>query len=298
MPQPNLGPIVGATLLTQDIEYACQGYEDGLGFELVRKNPVPDELIELWQTPSLQGAPMAVLAASNGQPWLRIIEDIDCIPHKPLKTHGWMSLETNVRSVDCIRQALDTRYFDVIGEPAYLQVSDAIKAMQVIGPANEVSYITQVDSAVPPFELPMTNARTGNLFIPVLCTPDRDKSLAFYESLNLAAPGLKFDTKVTVLNQAWRKAEDHQYPVATLQLAGNCLFEIDEVPEAQPIISNLGSLPSGIALVTCLVKNLSSLLDTLNLSIIQINDSYYPSRKIAFIEGPAGEKIELVEEEK
>jgi lipopolysaccharide assembly outer membrane protein LptD (OstA) len=34
-----------------------------------------------------------------------------------------------------------------------------------------VSYMTQIDRSVPPFELPMTTARTSGLFIPVLCTP-------------------------------------------------------------------------------------------------------------------------------
>ena len=74
----------------------------------------------------------------------------------------------------------------------------------------------------------MTQARTGSLFIPVLCTRNRDASLAFYEALNQVT-GLKFDTKVTVLNNAWGHDIEHQYPVATLQLAGNCLFEIDQL---------------------------------------------------------------------
>jgi hypothetical protein len=294
MNEKQLGPIIGATLLCTDIDKVSKTYQSGLGYSLVSKALVADAQIACWDTPKLHQANMQVLASSDGQAWLRLIEDKDSQQHLPLKTHGWMALETNVADVDVIRNEIDTNLFTIIGEPAYLQVSDAIKAMQVIGPANEVTYLTHIERPVPPFELPVTKARTSGLFIPVLCTPDRDASLAFYQSINQAQEGLKFDTKITILNNAWNKDIEHQYQVATLQLDGKCLFEIDQVPQAQAIINNTGSLPSGIAMVTCFVKNIEAIAASFDMSVTETNNAYYPGSKILLLKGAAGEMIELV----
>lgn len=294
MSDPLLGPVVGATLLAPHLKFASHCYQSGMGYTLVREEVVSQQMCELWNTPRLLNSPVHVLAAANGHAWLRIVEDKQCQPTKPLKTHGWMALEVNVANVDVIRKEIDTTVFKVIGEPAYLQISDAIKAMQVIGPCDEVSYITQIDKPVPPFGLPMTTARTGSLFIPVLCTPNRDASLAFYESLNQVT-GLKFNTKVTVLNNAWGHDIEHQYPVATIQLGGQCLFEIDQVPQAQSAVTNSGSLPSGIAMVTCMVDDLAFAAKQLALPVCEIHNAYYPTAKAILAKGPAGELIELVE---
>jgi hypothetical protein len=297
MSDPLLGPIVGATLLTPNIKYASQAYQSGMGYSLIREEVVSQAMCDLWSAPKLLNNPMHILSADNGHAWLRIVEDKNCAATTPLKTQGWMALEVNVADVDVIRNEIDSTIFKIIGEPAYLQISDAIKAMQVIGPCDEVSYITQIDKAVPPFNLPMTQSRTGSLFIPVLCTQDRDLSLSFYEMLNQVT-GLKFDTKVTVLNNAWGNNIEHQYPVATLQLAGNCLFEIDQVVDAQPSVLNAGSLPSGIAMITCLVDNIEIAATHLNQGISHINNLYYPGQKVLLVKGPSGELIELVEHAK
>mgnify|MGYP003629416461 FL=1 len=294
MSEALLGPVVGATLLAPHLKFASHSYQSGMGYTLIREEVVTQALCDLWGAPKLLNNPIHILAAANGDAWLRIVEDRTCAATTPLKTQGWMALEVNVADVDVIRAEIDTTVFKVIGEPAYLQISDAIKAMQVIGPCDEVSYITQIDKPVPPFELPMTKARTGSLFIPVLCTQNRDVSLAFYETLNQVT-GIKFDTKVTVLNNAWGIDIEHQYPVATLQLGGNCLFEIDQVPDAQPSVLNAGSLPSGIAMITCMVDDIAFAAKQLNLPVSQIQNAYYPSSQVMLVKGPSGELIELVE---
>lgn len=292
--QRQLGPIKGATLVTNDLDNCVRAYCDNLQFSVVRKLTVSEQLANHWQAPELTGAKLAILASSDGNDWLRVVEDKQCLDPTPLKRHGWLSLETNVADVDAISKQINQEHFEVIGEPAYLQVSDAIKAMQVIGPAGEVSYLTQIERPVPPFELPMTDAFTGGLFIPVLATPDRDKSLDFYQQLNNADAGLKFDTKITVLNKAWDKDIEHQYPVATLQLGGNCLFEIDQLPQATAISCRKGSLPSGISMVSCFTQNLEAIAKQFNVELTVIDDEYYQGKSAAILTGSAGELIELI----
>ena len=294
-PLRRLGPVAGATLLTNNLSKVALAYQQTLGFVLVREDVVPEALSALWQAPSLLGQPMCILQSSNGHSWLRVVEDPNCSAPAPLKTHGWMSLESSVGNVDKLRSAFNSdSQFHIIGEPAYLQVSDAIKAMQVIGPAGEVAYLTQVEKPVPPFELPISHATTGSLFIPVLSTHDRAASVAFYEKLNSADKALCFNTKVTVLNNAWGIDTNHQFPVATLQLDGRCLFEIDEVQQAMPITQNTGSLPSGIALITVQTKQIDNIAREFNTKIHVVKDDYYPSRRVIVLTGPSGEHIELV----
>ncbi|XQW83554.1 hypothetical protein ACOYR1_10340 [Thalassotalea piscium] len=294
MTERQLGPVIGATLLHTNIDEVITSYQNTLGFTLVSQGTISAQLAACWQAPYLIGNKIAVLASANGDNWLRVIENENAKPANPLKSYGWMALESNVLDVDAIRKKFIDDAFTIIGEPAYLQVSDAIKAMQVIGPAGEVNYLTQVDREVPPFELPMTTHETGSLFIPVLSTPDRDASLNFYQQLNDADKGLKFETKITVLNNAWGYDIEHQYPVATLQLDGKCLFEIDQVDTASALVDNIGSLPSGIAMITCRVKNIAQVAKAFNTEIHYLNDNYYPNTSVIMLKGPAGEYIELV----
>ena len=295
MTMRQLGPIFGATLVTAAFEQTLNAYCLNLNFRIKVESTVSDQLAQYWQAPALAGARFAVLAAPSGDAWLRVVEDSSAVDAQPLKRHGWLALETNVADVDKVRAQLDEEQFKVIGEPAFLQVSDAIKAMQVIGPAGEVSYLTEVKREVPPFELPQTKYLCANLFIPVLAVPNRAAAVAFYESLNQADPALQFDTKITVLNRSLGKPIEHQYAVATLQLDGLCLFEIDEVPEAAAMTHQPGHLPAGIAMITCFCKDLKKVATQFNQPIIDFADGYSNSEQHLLLQGPAGELIELIQ---
>ncbi|MEE2002897.1 hypothetical protein QWY20_15680 [Alkalimonas sp. MEB108] len=295
---PQLGPILGATLVTANLERVRQAYCQQLGFSLVREARVSPQLADFWQAPACADQPMLILAAANGDAWLRVIQmpsEQDIQPVQPLKRQGWMALEVNVADVEAVRHTIQTDEFAIIGEPAYLQISDAIKAMQLIGPAEEVSYLTEVQRPVPPFQLPQTNSFSGSLFIPVLAVPDRQQAVDFYQQLNQAEPALLFDTKITVLNKAWQRPIEHQYPVATLQLAGNSLFEIDQLPEAEPLQTATGQLPSGIAMISCITRDLDGIAKRMNATIHSLDDPYYPASRAILLKGSAGELIELVQ---
>jgi hypothetical protein len=116
----------------------------------------------------------------------------------------------------------------VLGAPANLELSDAIRAAQVLGPASELLYLTQIKAAVPPFDLPMTTDTVASTFIGVMTTPDRAASQAAWAAL-LGAPGWAFETKITVLNRAYGKPLEGRYPVAVVPMPGQCMVEIDQV---------------------------------------------------------------------
>ncbi|WP_448212008.1 hypothetical protein [Colwellia sp. MEBiC06753] len=286
-----LGPITQATLVSNDIEQAIEAYQTALKFTLISRTQLSSEQAQAYQANNLINANVALLAAANGNAWLRIIEDKSAATPTPLTHLGWLALEVNVADVDAVYQCLcQHNAFTIISPPAYLELSDKIKACQVAGPCGEVLYITEIQGQVPPFELPETSAFTGDLFIPVLATTSREKSLQFYENLNQHS-GLSFDTKITALNKTWGFDINHQYPVATLQLNGNALFEIDEVSKATPKVVGDGFLPAGIAMISCFVQSLEQLAVAPN-DIFSIAQARH-----CVLYGEAGELIELIEQQ-
>ncbi|GLP96273.1 VOC family protein [Paraferrimonas sedimenticola] len=295
MTQRQLTGVRGATLVAKDIAEVAKAYTGGLHFSVTEETQVSPELAECWGAPSIAGQPMLILAAANGNDWLRLVQDPSAVEFEPLKRLGWMSLEINVRDVDSLRQSAIDSGFEVIGEPAYLAMSDAIKAMQLIGPAGEVCYMTQIDREVPPFELPQTNAKTGDLFIPVLACADRDQTSDFYQDLHQADKPLKFDTKVTVLNRAWKRPIDSQYPLATLQMGGLSCFEFDQLPQASANHLSQSGLPSGIAIITLEVQDLDAIAKRINCPVFEFDETIsYQSRRCIMLKGPSGEWLELI----
>ena len=85
-----------------------------------------------------------------------------------------------------------------------------------------------------------------------------------------------------------------RYPVSTLQFAGNCLIEIDQVETALPIADNEGGLPSGIALVSIYTSALTVLATQHQSSVYQLDSPYYQGMHACLIKGPSGELIELI----
>ena len=172
------------------------------------------------------------------------------VPH----CHGWLALEVLVRDVDALDARLAGSVFEIVGAPADLAVSPAIRAMQVIGPAGEMLYLTQVKQPVPPFELPLSSELTaaqdvGALFIGVMSVPEREAAV---DACAVMAPRgtLRFDTRVTVLSRALGQPLDHPWPVATLQWAGRSLFEIDAVQDARVATPATGTPPDGLSWLT------------------------------------------------
>jgi hypothetical protein len=234
-------------------------------------------------------APFALLANELGEAWLELIENPATKALDPFSHSGWFSLEICVADVDALRPAIDESLFKVIGEPANLEMSDNIRAMQVIGPAGEVLYLTEIKAPVPPFDLPTARCLVDRLFIPVILATDRSKTAAVYERLN-GQDGMKFDTKITVINRARGLEISTQHPVCAQQLAGSNLIEIDQLDSLQPRSGTGHKLPSGIVAITFAVRALPK-----DLPSQDIKDGLFAGSKTACLRGEAGELIEMIE---
>ena len=219
--------ILHVTLIAPDLDAACAAYRDQLGLTVAARESLDIELAAVLGLADLAGAPVAWLANPAGEAVLRLVEDPQARQLEPMFRHGWLSLEVLVADVDALVADLRPP-FRVLRPPADLELSPAIRASQVLGPCGEMLYLTSIKAPVPPFDLPMSEERISHTFIGVMSTPDRDASQAAWAAL-AGHPGWAFETKITVLNDAFGKDLGDRYPVAVVALPGQCMVEIDEV---------------------------------------------------------------------
>lgn len=243
-----LGRIASATLVARDLDPAEAGYRDGLGLAAVERFELTPADARHLDLPGLAGARGAWFGTAGAQPWLRVVEAPHARPIEPMHRHGWLSLEVLVGHVDRLAAGLTEPHWRILGPPADLDVSPAIRACQVLGPSGELMYLTEVKADVPPFELPRTDAPVAGLFIVVLSTPDREATARAWEML-AAREAWRFDTRITVLNRALDRPLPQRYPVAVLQLRERCLIEIDEVALDAPAAASR-ELVTGVHLVS------------------------------------------------
>jgi hypothetical protein len=285
----SLGPTLSGTLVTPDLDKSIGAYCPFLHQHVHSRGVVNQDLARRWGLGALAGAPLAWLANDLGEPWLRLIEDSASEVVDPFGHSGWLSLEISVEDVDTLRRELVDAPFEIIGEPANLDVSDDIRAMQVIGPAGEVLYLTQIKAEVPPFELPFARCAVDRLFIPVLLTSDRELALSEYERYP-GTGGVSFETKITVINRARGLEITRRHPVASIQLRGKNLIEIDQLDGVIRRPVGPRGLPAGIAVISFAVEAIPPGADA---QLLQ--DGRHAGCRAALLQGAAGELIELIE---
>lgn len=226
--KPKLGPVAMCVLVTPDGQAQVDAYTRFLHQRVSQRGALDSASAEALGFPDLAGHATWVLANSAGREWLQFVEYARATPKNSLGTYGWLAMEVLVQDIDTLAAGLAHSPFELLREVADLDVSDKIRACQVRGPAGEILYLTQVKGEVPPFDLPACVAPVDHLFIPVLSTSSRERSLAEYSAIS-GSDGMSFETKITVINQARNFELDRRHPVATLQLAGQALIEIDQI---------------------------------------------------------------------
>lgn len=225
---PAIGPILGATLVTDSLQrvlpcYAAIGLKPvapAAWGRLASEVPNDNDHRSVW------------LAAAGAQAWLRLLEIPGASPPARFGRTGWFSLEVATNDVHRLADiVLAAPGFEHLAGPAALDVSDHIIAMQVAGPSGELYYFTEVQRELPPFDLYRPTGLLDRLFIGVCTVRSRAETLAFWSQLS-GIDGLGFETQINILNRGLALAPDYRMPVATMQLAAGSLIEIDQIPEA------------------------------------------------------------------
>ena len=295
--EPVLGGLFAATIAVADLESVIAAYTEYLGYTLRESGAVSAALADSWGAPAAAGSAQAILApASEADVYLRMVETPAHADYRPLRTYGWASVELAVADVDDLARRLARSPFQILGEPHDLDFSDAIRAMQVKGPADEILLLTQFVRETPEFDVPPATVPVDQMFVAILASPDLDEANRFYAERLDAVGRQDYQTAIWILNDAFGFDRSTRHRLTTFQLP-KALIEIDQYPEgavARNVVT--GHLPPGVALVAFRTSNLDQ-LDLPWLAPPAVRpEAPYSGRRSATLLGAVGERIELVED--
>jgi len=274
----NLGPIETA-------------YREHLAYETVESGIISQELAAAWDTPATAGRSYLLMQPASEAPvYLRFVVGPQVEGYAPMRTFGWNATELLVTDPDKLADQLVDEAFRIVGPPKDLWAApDAPRAMQVIGPGNELLYLTRNGNFV-------TNTFVDRVFIMVVGGPSMAAFRDFYGKEMGLPIGAATPFKIGVISRALDLPADTTYPLAVANISRQFLIELDEYPAAavsRPVADD--SLPPGTAMVTFEVEDLDALALTWRAPPKAVAGFPYAGRRTAVTQGPAGEWIELVE---
>lgn len=287
-----------ATLCVSDISVCVSAYTDLLDYQVIDEGELPQSLAAAWSTPDMAGMPYALLQPSSGaEVYLRFIETGRTGGYWPPVTQGWIATEILTTDPDALLEKLQGSAFTHIGGPGDLYPHPkSARALQMAGPAGELMYFTRILPGGSRFGLHGAKTFVDRPFIMVTGGTSMDETHGFYGGvlgLRVTEPSpFVIGQMSRVLGVDPRTA----YPVSLARIPGRSfLIELEELP---PYIERRhvpeGQLPEGLAMVSFT----SAPLDELNLIYRaeprRIDIPPYNGRKVAVIEGPAGEWLELI----
>ncbi len=299
-PVPKISRIKIATIGAPDLASIEEWYGQWLGYSVVERGNVSEPLAASWGASGIAGNPYILMQPESGADvFIRAVQSKAVPGYRPLTTFGWNSFEVIVQDAYALNERLVKSPFEIIGPPKSLGGDyPSIHAMQVIGPAKEVLYLTCEKGDKDTSLLPDPGSFVGRNFIFVISGAGTRVIHDFYTSRFDIEPQEEVETEVDIIARANGLPEDHPLHMTFVALAedGNFL-EIDGYPKtATPRPQVPGQLPPGNAIGSFSVNS----LDDLDLEFISepVEDSslaYGGGRSAAFI-GPAAEITELVED--
>ncbi len=286
-----LGPIVCVTVTVPDIDAVENCYIEHLDHRASGHGRITEELADLWEAPAVANSRYLLLSPAAGDDCiLRFIESPVDTGYVPFSTYGWNAAEIMVQNVDEMAVRLADSPFEIIGEPQNLSFTDDIRAMQILGPGKELLYLTEFKKQIPGLDTPVARCAVDSVFIVILGGPEMSDLQAYYGQHFGVPPAPVMDSRVKGMSAAFGNSPDHKYPIAALPLLGKNLIEVDEMPQqASPRPAAVGSLPSGIAIVSFASSAGGG-------RPIDLNEApYRNAQSVSCAKGPAGELIETIQ---
>lgn len=266
-------------------------YRTHLDYRAVERGAVSAATAATWDARQMTGRGYLVMQPANRERvYLRFIENPTTAGHEAVTTHGWNATELLVTDPDTLAERLAGSPFEIVGPPKDLWAApDAPRAMQVLGPAGELLYLTRNNRFA-------INTPIDRVFIMVLAGP----SMAALDTWYTNRLGLDVDDPtpypITMVSRTLGLPMDTTYPLAIATVSSRFLIEFDEYPPiAGPRPVTDGFLPPGTSMVTFAVDDLAALDLTWRAAPQSLGDLPYDGRRAAVTVGPAGEWIELIE---
>lgn len=285
------------TIVVSQLGTVEPAWEEHLSYRTVHQGQVTDEVAGLWDAPAMAGQPFIIMQPESRVPvYVRFIEARPTAGYAPMMTWGWNATELLVEDPDTLAARLEGSPFRIIGPPADLYEGiDAPRAMQAVGPGNELLYFTRIIPGGT--ELPLSGAMTpvDRVFITVVGGPSLPELGTFYARLGLPIADLG-EWRIDVLAQAHDLPDGSRFPLAVARFPRDYLIELDEYPQsAGPRPVRAGELPPGLALVSVMADDLGQLDVEWRSPPRALAEFPYSGRRAATVVGPAGEWLEVIE---
>ncbi len=291
------GRIMGGVVATPNFDQSLADYHDRLGLTLVSDAHVGPELANAWGLPDLSSKRMATLQPQSGvECYLRLIDQELPSDFKPTTTYGWGSYEITVQDVMNWPAKLEGSGFRIIGEPKEIPSMPYFIAMQMLGRGEEMIYLNETLMNTPSTDLPPAHSPVDHMFIVILATPDRRKTVDWYVDKLQLLESDTFVIEYTMINQAFGMPAGTTSSLTMVQKDRLPIVEVDDYPsQAKFRKPPVGGLPSGNSLVSLAVRS----LDAIDLPFIAppvlLAGPVYGGRRSATAIGTAGEYLELIE---
>lgn len=277
-----------------------RAYAHSLSYSVVAQGEISPELASVWDAPRMAHRKYVIMRpASRANIYLRFVQVAPARGYIPMKTVGWNAIESMVQDPDGLARRLDGKDspFRIVGSPRPLWPGSPIRAMQVVGPAKEVLYLTRL----PGLSGQGTRATTyvDRPFVVVLGGTDLDAMRRFYGDMGLSVGGGTMQARLTVLNKAFGFDPETKHPIGMARVSDQYSLELDQYPESASIRpTRPGELPPAIAMVSFEVSSLTQVKAPLLAPAKAISSLPYQGRRVGVIKGPSGELIELIQEAK
>lgn len=294
--------LVILTFSAPDLARVEEAYSASLHYEVADRGQVNGELARAWDAPKMRDRDFILLQPSSKAPYyLRFVQSDAINGYVPMQTFGWNAAELLVQDPDELARRLraEDSSFRIVGEPRPLSATSPIRAMQVVGPANEVLYLTRIPPPEPGEGGPVSRSATTFVdrpFIVILSGPDIDRLRNFWRTtfdVKVSEPAM---ARMTVLNKAMGLDIETTHPLAMARLTPEFSIELDQYPAAaRERPQREGELPQAMAIVSIEVESLEDYSEHFVAQPITMSDFPYEGRRIAYIRGSSGELIELIE---
>lgn len=246
-----LGPITGVTIATPDLGASESAYCAHLGYRVAERGRIGPAQARNWGRPGSEGARFLSLVPEAADDFeFRFVETPAAQGYRAFSTFGWNAAELIVRDVDALAISLATSGFEVLGPPQDLSFTDAIRAMQVRGPAGEILYLTQFKRQLPALPAPPARCDVDRVFIVIVGGPSLDDLLGFYCSTYAVPQPQRMESRVKAMSEVFGLSPEHRYQIAALPLGGSCYIEADQMPPGATPAASGTTLPPGIAVVS------------------------------------------------
>jgi catechol 2,3-dioxygenase-like lactoylglutathione lyase family enzyme len=288
------------THCVSDLDAEVAAWTDYLDYRLLQQGALPAALCAAWDTPADAGLPCAVLGpASGANTCVRFVQTDERAGYWPPVTWGWNATEILVTDPDALAKQLETSPFNRFGGPGNLyDHPKAPRAIQTTGPAGELLYFTKITPGGSRYGLHGAKSRVDRVFNVVLGGPSLDTLRDFYADKLGLRIGAPMPFTMTLAAQATESPPDALFPICVAPVrARQSILELDEYPAntiARP--RNEGQLPGGMSMVSFATDSLEDFPLPFRAEPRAIDTAPYNGRRIAVIEGPAGEWLELIED--